>query len=219
MQRRPRLTLALAVLAAFAAAAVFRFITLDAVRLTPSPVARAAMSDIDAPSIGSAKPDVTIIVFTDYQCPICKATDPALERLAAQDGGVRVVYKHWPIFGPVSDRAARLAISAQRQGRFADFHRALMENRTPLSPERIEEIAVSVGLDWPRLVRDTAEDADQLTARLRANVRQAWSLGVRGTPAYLVGPLLIHGGLDEHHLAEAVRQARQAQRQASSDEP
>lgn len=219
MQRRPRLTLALAVLAAFAAAAVFRFITLDAVRLTPSPVARAAMSDIDAPSIGSAKPDVTIIVFTDYQCPICKATDPALERLAAQDGGVRVVYKHWPIFGPVSDRAARLAISAQRQGRFADFHRALMENRTPLSPERIEEIAVSAGLDWPRLVRDTAEDADQLTARLRANVRQAWSLGVRGTPAYLVGPLLIHGGLDEHHLAEAVRQARQAQRQASSDEP
>lgn len=216
MQRRPRLTLALVVAAVLAASWTLRLITLNAVEVGPTPVFRAVLSDPDAPAAGAARPDLTIVIFTDYQCPICKATDPALERLLARDRGVRVVFKDWPILGPMSQQAARLAVGAARQGKYAAFHQALMANRSPLTIGRIEEIAVAVGLDWPRLLRDTQADSAAIDQRLRRNGSEAWALGLQGTPGYLVGPLRIEGGLDDIHLTAAVWKARWAQRTAAA---
>ena len=75
-------------------------------------VVAAVLDDPGSPRAGPPGADVTIVVFTDYLCPICKATDPALARLQAADPRVRVVYKDWPIRGPVSELAARTALAA-----------------------------------------------------------------------------------------------------------
>jgi protein-disulfide isomerase len=151
---------------------------------------------------------VTIVVFTDYRCPICRATDPALQDLIAADPTVRVIFKDWPIFGPASKAAAEVALAAARQGRYLAVHRALMESRTPLDPPGIERAARDAGVDWPRLAATRQAVGPALEAQLARHALQAFSLGLQGTPAYIVGAYLIEGGLDAGALAQAVRRAR-----------
>jgi protein-disulfide isomerase len=177
-------------------------------RLEMTPVVRAVLGDRGSPSVGADAPDVTVVVFTDYQCAVCKLTDPALSRLVASDPGVRVIYKDWPVRGPASDAAARHALAADRQGRYLALHRAFMALKGPLDPIRFEAIVAGAGLDRARLDADLQAHGEAIDAQLRGHALQAFSLGLQGTPAYLVGPYLIQGGLDDGALARAVRRAR-----------
>ena len=129
-------------------------------------------------------------------------------RLLARDPKVRVIFKDWPVFGAGSHAAARAAIAAHRQGRYLAFHAALMEARGRLNDDRIRKIATSVSVDGPRLQADLAARSAELDAQIARHASQAWSLGLQGTPGYLVGPYLIPGGLDDHQLKVAVRRAR-----------
>jgi protein-disulfide isomerase len=213
MTAQPRRTwIALAVVVALGAAvsALFQWWPREGRRVTLTPVVAAVLTDPGSPRAGAAAPDVTVVVFTDYQCPICKADDPALARLLAADPRVRVIYKDWPIRGPLSDLAARTALAAERQGRYRPVHTALMSVRGPLSPERIAAVAASAGADPARLAADQRAHAREIDAQLARHRLQAFSLGLSGTPAYLVGPYLIEGGLDDRRLAHAVKQARRA---------
>jgi protein-disulfide isomerase len=151
---------------------------------------------------------VTVVVFTDYQCPICRATDPALERLIRSDPKGRVLFKDWPVLGPPSRLAARYALAARRQGRYLDLHRALMETRLPLTPDNLQRLAAGAGLDGPRLAADLARDGAVIDAQLDRQAYQAWTLGLAGTPDYLVGTDLYQGGLDDRALTRAVARAR-----------
>ncbi|MDP3853715.1 DsbA family protein [Phenylobacterium sp.] len=208
--RRPRLTLAIALLLGAAMSFYLQNRPPPWRALTLTPVVAAVLKDDGGPRIGPDDADVVVVVFTDYQCPVCKRTDAALERVAANDGRVRVVYKDWPILGEASVLAARAALAADAQGKYADVHRALMASRSKLDAERIRDIAIEAGADWPRLQADQAARAGEIEARLNRQAGQAWSLGVEGTPAYLVGPYLVKGGLDDRDLARAVAAARKA---------
>ena len=180
--------------------------------LTRTPVVAGVLDDRGSPRTGSARADVTVVVFTDYRCAICQITDPALERRLAKDPGVQVIYKDWPIRGPDSLAAAHAALAADRQGRYRAFHSALMASRGPLDRARIDQIAVGAGLDVERLRADQRAYAAEIDAQLARHRMQAFGLGLAGTPAYLVGPFLIQGGLDDRQLAAAVRRARRAAR-------
>lgn len=206
--RRPNLALGLAIAAGVAVSLVLRWWPQDGRRLELTPVVAAVLADRGSPAIGAERPQVTVVVFTDYQCAICKATDPALERLLARDPTVRVVWKDWPIRGPVSDLAARTALAAHPQDRYAQVHAALMAARGPLTARRVAEIARSVGAD-PTRAADPAVAA-QVDAQLRRHAGQAFGLGLSGTPSYLVGPYLLEGGLDDRRLRHAVERARRA---------
>lgn len=208
--RHPRLTLVLALGVGLGVSALIRWWPQEGRRLTLTPVVAAALSDAGSARAGATQPDVTVVVFTDYQCPICKATDPALARLMAADRKVAVVYKDWPIRGAMSDLAARTALAAGRQGRYLAVHDALMAARGPLSPPRIAALAAAAGADPARLAADQAAHAREIDAQLGRHRLQAFSLGLSGTPAYLVGPYLIEGGLDDRRLAHAVKQARRS---------
>ena len=208
--RRPRLTLALAAVAGLAASFGFQQLPRAGVKLRLTPVVAAVLNDPGSPRVGPAAASVTIVVFTDYQCTICKATDPALERLLATDRDVRVIFKDWPVFGPVSRSAARAALAADQQGRYLAFHRGLMSARGRLDAQQIRALALAAGVDWPRLLAAEAQGSARLDAQLARHAMQAWSLGAEGTPAYLVGPYLLMGGLNERRLAHAVREARRA---------
>lgn len=208
IDRRQALGLGAALAAGAAATYLLQNQPPPARRLSLTPVVRTVLGDRGSPHAGSAAPDVTVVVFTDYLCGICKQTDPALSRLLASDPKVRVIYKDWPIRGPDSEAAARHALAAARQGRYLDLHRALMEARGPLDPARLDLIAGEAGLDVSRLHADLEAHGAAIDAQLRGHAFQAFSLGLAGTPSYLVGPYLVEGGLDDRALAHAVRRAR-----------
>src|SRR5262245_39429253 len=99
-----------------------------------SAVVRGVLEDPGSPVTGAAEADVTAVVFTDYLCGVCKRIEPALLALLAEDPGVRVIWKDWPIRGPVADFAARTALAAHRQGKYGAVHTALMAARGTLTP-------------------------------------------------------------------------------------
>jgi protein-disulfide isomerase len=206
--RRPKLTLA----AMIAIALVFLQASdqADFARSTlpNTPVVKAILEDRESPSVGPANADVVVIVFTDYQCPVCRATDPALERLIAHDHRVRVVFKDWPIFGRRSQRAAEAVVATREQGKYLAMHRALMTTRLPLSEANLERIAMDAGVDWPRAESALQSGRSAIELLLRRQGLQAWSLGLQGTPDYIVGPYLIAGGLNDGALRRAVAAAR-----------
>ncbi len=207
IERRPKLTLALCVALALGATALFRAWPQAPVAVGRTPVVEQVLADPESPAVGPADARVTVAVFTDYQCQICRATDPALERLIGADPRVRVIFKDWPLLGPASRLAARYALAAQRQGRYLDLHRALMATPLPLTSERIEQVARAAGIDWPRLEADLARDGAAIDAQLDRQAFQAWTLGLKGTPDYLVGTDLYQGGLNDRALAQAVKRA------------
>ena len=210
ISRRPLLTLVIALGLGLAASAWLQRLPAADQRLTLTPVVRTALNDLGSPAFGPSDADVVIVVFTDYQCPICKVTDPALQRLMARDPKVRVIFKDWPVFGARSHAAARAALAAQRQGRYRALHAALMASNVRPDPVPLRRVAEAAGVDWTRLQADLAAHSAEIDAQISRHAVQAWSLGLQGTPGYLVGPYLILGGLDDRKLAQSVRRARQA---------
>ncbi len=208
--RRQWLTLAAVLALGVAVSAGLRALPREGQRLTLTPVVKTVLTDPGSPRAGAARPDVTIVIFTDYQCPICKATDPALARRLAADPKVAVIYKDWPIRGPLSELAARTALAAAYQGRYVQVHDALMAARGTLNPPRIADIAAGAGIDPVRLAADLSAHARAIDAQIGRHRMQAFSLGLQGTPGYLVGPYLLNEGLDDRRLAHAVDRARKA---------
>jgi protein-disulfide isomerase len=158
------------------------------------------------PTIGPATASVTIVEFFDYQCPYCKNVTEGLMTLAAQDPDLRIVFKELPILGDTSVVASRAALAAVRQGKYAEFHVSLMGQRGKLTLDDIEKAARTVGLDLDRLKRDM--QAPEIQAVVQANFRLAQTLGVNGTPAFVIGSQLIPGAVEPAKLRELVARAR-----------
>ena len=161
-----------------------------------------------APMVKPDKYDLTIVEFTDYQCPFCKKVHPELQKLLANDKKIRVIYRDWPIFGEQSVAAARIAIASNYQGKHAEVHNALMKTPRPLSDQSIRAAVTRAGVDWTRLQADMKKNAAEIDALLERNNEQAESLGLQGTPAFIIGNYLSEGGLDYEGLKAAVHEAR-----------
>ena len=152
------------------------------------PDVEAILNDPEAPVSGNPKGNVTIVAFLDYNCPFCKKAAPDLARLVREDGQIRLIYKDWPVIAETSVYAAQLALAAAYQGAYAKAHDALMATRGRLSREQITAAIKGAGIDMARLEADVNGKADRISALLRRNMAQADSLGLQGTPTYLIGP-------------------------------
>jgi protein-disulfide isomerase len=149
----------------------------------------AILNDPDAPAGGNPKGDVTIVAFLDYNCPFCKKSAPDLERVVREDGNIRLVYKDWPILTEASVYGARLALAAKYQGAYETVHKALMSiPGRHISEETMLDAVKASGVDMTRLPADLDANGDKISALLKRNMAQADSLGLNGTPVYLVGP-------------------------------
>ena len=158
-----------------------------------------------SPVSGNAGGDVTVVEFFDYRCGFCKRALPAIEALLEEDANVRVVWKEFPILGPVSGFAARAAMAADRQGKYYPFHLALMKE-PELTEGRVLAIAAEAGLDLERLRQDMEDPAIQ--AYLDETRALAQEIGISGTPAFVVGGKLVPGAVDAARLKELVAAAR-----------
>ena len=182
--------------------------TADALRQAQyAPVLAANRAALEKPFAsswrGAARGDVTIVEFFDYACPYCKASNPDIDRLVAEDKGVRVVYRELPILGPESVAAARLSLAASKAGRFNQFHDALWAEGKP-GPETLGRAAATTGI-----APSPAADADA-EGELKRNFDLAGKLGATGTPLFIVGDRVISGAAGYDTLKAAVAAARDA---------
>ena len=170
------------------------------------------LHDLDAPMGGNPKGDVTIVAFLDYNCPFCKKVDPELERLIKADGNIRLVYKDWPILSPASIHGAELALAARYQGKYEAVHDVLM--RIPgghISNATMDLALRTSGVNIDLLNRDLKRHFAEIQALLRHNNDQAKALGLKGVPAFLIGPYDVAAALDYDDFAKVVADARTLQ--------
>jgi protein-disulfide isomerase len=161
------------------------------------------------PAAGAKDADVTIVEFFDYNCPFCKETAPELVKLLHVDPKVRILYKEWPLFGDVSEYAARSALAANWQGKFLIAHDALIGAANDLDKNsQVDAILKGVGVDLTQLARDRTAHATEITAILARNAKEAATLGFRGTPGIVVGRQLLPRSLTVKELQQLTLDAR-----------
>ncbi|MHC2331780.1 protein-disulfide isomerase [Bradyrhizobium sp. USDA 4454] len=168
------------------------------------------LRDPDIPVIGNAKGDITIVEWFDYNCPYCRKLAPELRQVVQDDGKVRVVLKDWPILGPVSKVAARMALAAKYQDKFEAAHEAMISVNSRITEPRIAELLSGAGLDMDRLKMDLNTNAKAIDAILSRNNEQAMAFGFNGTPSFIVGKYRVPGVLSMDQFEQAIADARKA---------
>jgi len=167
---------------------------------------REVFDDPATPVGGNPRGDVTIVEFFDYRCPYCKQVLPSLQALLKEDGKLRFVYKELPVLGPQSVVAAQAALAAQRQGKYEDFHTAMMATKGQLTDDTVYKVAGSVGLNVEQLKRDM--NAPEISKVLKDNLALADALNIHGTPGFIIGNQIVPGALSLETLKSMVADAR-----------
>lgn len=153
---------------------------------------------------GPANAPITIVEFFDYRCPYCHASNEWARNLIANRDDVRFIFKQFPVLSENSVGAAQAAIAANRQGKFLEFHHALMAAQGDLNMTQIMQIAASVGLDTAKLQADMARP--EVQAMITEVNQQATTLGISGTPVFVINGQLI-SGFDANALDTALSSA------------
>jgi protein-disulfide isomerase len=168
------------------------------------------LRDPEIPVAGNAAGDITIVEYFDYQCPYCRKIEPELHQVVQDDGKVRLVLKDWPILGPVSVTAARMALASKFQEKYVQAHEALIGVNSKLTEPRIRELLAGAGIDVDRATRDLATNAKAIDAILARNNDQATAFGFRGTPSFIVGKFRVPGVLTMAQFEQIIADARKA---------
>ena len=168
------------------------------------------LRDPDIPVAGNVAGDISIVEFFDYQCPYCRKVEPELRQVVHDDGKVRLVWKDWPILGPMSVVAARMALASRYQDKFIEAHDALIAINSKLTDAKIREALSGGGVDVDRLDRDLADKASAIDATLTRNNDQATAFEFRGTPSFIVGKFRVPGVLTMAQFGQAIADARKA---------
>jgi protein-disulfide isomerase len=161
-------------------------------------------------AVGARKPDVTIVEYFDYNCPYCKKQVSALQALLAQDPKIALVYKDWPILGPVSVYAASSALAAGWQGKYLAAHNALISGPRLAQNEQVDAILQGAGVNLETLRKDRVTHAQDIAALLARNDEEARALSMNGTPGLVVGRQLVPGIVDLSYLKKLVENSRHA---------
>jgi len=176
--------------------------------------AKATLADLKAnifsnpadPIFGNPGGDVAMVEFFDYRCPYCKRVTPDVDALIAEDSNLRVVLKEFPILGPESVLAAKIAYAAQRQGKYREVHTALMNHRGDFSEPTLMQLAGSEGINIARLKNDLADPA--IAGQIQANLELGRTLGIAGTPAFIIGTKVVPGAISKDDMKKLVIEAR-----------
>jgi protein-disulfide isomerase len=164
------------------------------------------LADTNSPVGGNPEGDVTIVEFFDYRCPYCKQVAPALEALVKEDPKIRVVYKEFPVLGAESVYASRMALAAAKQDKYFAFHNALMSTKGQITEKVILQVAATAGIDLAKAKVDMNGAA--IKNIIQHNYTLAEALDINGTPAFIIGDVLVPGATDMEGLKKLVADAR-----------
>ncbi|MCB1519649.1 MAG: DsbA family protein [Hyphomicrobiaceae bacterium] len=166
--------------------------------------------DPAAPIAGNPKGDVTIVEFFDYNCGYCKRGFSEIARLIDADPKVKFVFRELPILSKGSEEAARVALAARLQGKYWEFHSLMIEFKGQANEASAMKIAEKIGLDTAKLKKDmTSETVENEIKTVR---ELAQTLGINGTPHFLVGDRSIPGAPQDlfEQLKKDVAEVRKA---------
>ncbi len=160
-------------------------------------------------TIGNTSGDVTLVEFFDYNCGYCKRALSDLTTIMKDDGKLCVVLKEFPVLGPGSVEAARVAVAVRMQDKgkkYFDFHQRLLGGRGQADKARALQAAKEAGFDMARIEKDMTSDEVKVT--LEENMKLAEALGLNGTPSYVVGDEVVVGAVGLDALKQKVNMAR-----------
>ncbi|MAZ80473.1 MAG: hypothetical protein CMP18_01660 [Rickettsiales bacterium] len=153
--------------------------------------------DKDNPVISNGNHDVTIIEFFDYSCGYCKRASSTIEKLLQQDKKLRVIHKHYPILGQPSNEMAQiaLAINLSQPKLYSKFHMELMKN-TNRGKQAALDIAKKIGANIDLINETLSTKQANIENMIKNNINLGSSIGVNGTPGFVIGDELIPGAID-----------------------
>jgi protein-disulfide isomerase len=151
-----------------------------------------------SPVVGNVMGDVPIVEFFDYNCGFCKKAFPDVAKLIEKDKKVRVILKEFPILSKGSEEASRVALAAKMQGKYWEFHRAMLEVQGQATEASALRTAEKLGLDMPRLKKDMG--SAEVKKEIEDTRKLAAKIGIQGTPHFIVGDRIIAGAPE--NLAE-----------------
>lgn len=155
--------------------------------------------------LGNPNGNISVVEFFDYNCGWCKRAVDEMVKLTKADPNIRVVMKELPIFGENSAFAAKAAMASIAQGKYWEFHTALMKERQ-VTKDNTLDIAKKVGLDVARLKKDMENPA--IDAALRTNHELAQGLNIEGTPGFVIDSRVNVGFLPADGIKEIVADIR-----------
>jgi protein-disulfide isomerase len=161
------------------------------------------------PVAGNPNGDVSVVEFFDYNCPYCRRSLPDVLKLISEDGKVRLVLKELPILSNDSVAAAKLALAANKRGKYFEMHQKLFSEPGRANKDKALQIAKDLGFDIDQLQKD-AENPD-ITKALDETKQLAQKLDLEGTPMFLIGDRVIGGAPDDlfEQLKSNVAEVRQ----------
>lgn len=162
---------------------------------------KALYENTNNPRIGAKNPKLTLVVFTDYNCPFCKRFDPSLEKIIEKYPNVAVIFKILPYKGETSVKAGRIAITTWRQQpeQFFSLHKNFMANRGSLNDVSIQQAQKKSNLAG--ILPD-----EQSMKTIQQDSQLAEQIGIQGTPATLIGKKILSGAVPYETLETAVKQ-------------
>lgn len=162
-----------------------------------------------SPVAGNPQGDVVVAEFFDYSCGYCKKVFPDVAKLIETDKNVKVVFHEFPILGPGSEIASRaaLAVHLNEPGKYYDMHKGLMEFQGQKTEESVAEVAKKAGVDVAKMKEKMK--SSEVTELLQANQELGRSIGVSGTPAFVIGGNLVPGAIGVDQMLEMVKAARE----------
>lgn len=167
------------------------------------------LNDPQAEVFGNPDGDVTIVEFFDYNCHFCRETTPTVTALMESDPNIRLVMREFPILGPGSVEAARVALAARNQDGYEAFHFALMEMPGQAQTASALKLARELGMDVDQLRADM--QLPEIDQHIETSMTLAQALGINGTPSFVVGGTLVPGALPLEQLQQLVAQERENQ--------
>ena len=151
----------------------------------------------DSPVAGDPNGDITVVEFFDYNCGYCKRGMTEVQKLIESDKRVRVVFKELPILSKGSEETAKAALAAKRQGKYWDFHQAMLSSKGQANEASSLKAAEALGLDMTKFKSDMSGDA--VKNELESMKALAKKMGISGTPHFLVGDKSIPGAPEDLH--------------------
>ena len=155
--------------------------------------------------LGNPEGSITLVEFSDYACGYCRQSLEDVKALTAANPDLRVVLREYPVLSEASADAARMALAAAEQGRFAQFHYAMFAQDAP-NPAGIEAAANEAGLDLA--AARAAIESGKYEAHLQNNVFLGQTMQFSGTPSWIVGDRVLEGAVGARQLADAIAETR-----------
>lgn len=159
--------------------------------------------------VGNPKGDVTLVEFFDYNCGYCKKAVSDIQSMVAADPKLKIVLKDFPILGPDSVEASKVAVAVKNAlpaDKYLQFHVKLMESRGRIGKDRALEVAREMGLDATKIAAEA--DGAAVQDRLQKTMQIAEALNITGTPAFVIGDDIVPGAVGAGPLKGAVDSVR-----------